>query len=74
MEYLLGGLVQFGGEPVGGNDLAVEVAVKAREVAARDLQADPVAGAEDMGHVPQVDEQLDHLARVEEFCLAMWLR
>jgi hypothetical protein len=28
-----------------------------------------VAGAEDMGHVPQVDEQLDHLARVEEFCL-----
>ena len=28
VEYLLGGLLQSGGEPVGGNDLAVEVAVK----------------------------------------------
>jgi hypothetical protein len=52
VEHLLGGLVQFGGEPVGGDDLAVEVAVKAREVAAGDLQADPVAGAEDLNLGP----------------------
>src|SRR4051794_25814150 len=44
----------------------IEVAVDSREVAGRDVEADTVAGREDVARGPEVDSDLAYLTRFHE--------
>ncbi len=52
----------LGGRFVGDDTAGVGVAVEPREVAAGDLEPDPVPGQEDVGRDGQVQADLDGLA------------
>src|SRR5918993_933124 len=65
MNYALAGDAGFG--VVGDGRAGIEVAVKAREVTAADLQADGVPGTKEIRRHPAIDDELFDLSGRKEF-------